>query len=60
MIRIARMNIKGFAPAVPAKMKLAFMNAPKKAANPVKRPTISPFDNEASSIVEPASKRSQC
>jgi hypothetical protein len=34
------MNIRGFAPAVPAKMKLAFMNAPKKAAIPVKRPRM--------------------
>jgi hypothetical protein len=40
MSRMASMNISGLAPAVPAKMKLAFMKAPKKAAMPVNRPKI--------------------
>ena len=38
--RMARMNIRGLAPAVPAKMKLAFIRPPKKAAMPVARPAI--------------------
>jgi hypothetical protein len=37
---MARINIRGLAPAVPAKMKLAFIRPPKKAAIPVARPVI--------------------
>jgi hypothetical protein len=34
------MNLSGLGPAVSAKMKLTFINPPKNAAMPVKRPSM--------------------
>lgn len=39
--RMAMVNSTGFVLAVPASIKLMFMNAPKKAAMPTKAPMIS-------------------